>query len=408
MGISKFSEFRKGVLGKTFFRKKRVSPGKLPDKIDFRISSHGYYLFLSKNVIILSGDSMNIYSGDDIRTMLAKTDRPIIIYGTGNGADKIMNGFEILGIKVCGFMASDGFVRDRSFRGFHVMPLSEIESRFPDPVIIIAFGSQRAEVIENILAISKKHTVLCADVPVYGENIFDSRFYEKNIRDIENTYSMLSDDISKHTFENIISFKLSGRLEYLTECFCEKDEAFRNILRLGKNESYLDLGAYRGDTISEFLDYTDGSYSDITALEPDRKTYKKLCEYAGGMENTKLFNMGIWSEDCDMHFNNSLGRGSSIRSDGEQTLAVTKIDTLYKKRRLTYLKADVEGAEEQMIKGGIDTLRRDKPKLNIALYHRSEDIFKLPLMIKKIQPEYNIFMRQHPHIPSWDLNLYAS
>ena len=60
-----------------------------------------------------------------------------------------------------------------------------------------------------------------------------------------------------------------------------------------------------------------------------------------------------------------------------------------------------------MIKGGIDTLRRDKPKLNIALYHRSEDIFKLPLMIKKIQPEYNIFMRQHPHIPSWDLNLYA-
>ena len=204
MGISKFSEFRKGVLGKTFFRKKRVSPGKLPDKIDFRISSHGYYLFLSKNVIILSGDSMNIYSGDDIRTMLAKTDRPIIIYGTGNGADKIMNGFEILGIKVCGFMASDGFVRDRSFRGFHVMPLSEIESRFPDPVIIIAFGSQRAEVIENILAISKKHTVLCADVPVYGENIFDSRFYEKNIRDIENTYSMLSDDISKHTFENII------------------------------------------------------------------------------------------------------------------------------------------------------------------------------------------------------------
>ena len=350
---------------------------------------------------------MNIYSSDDVWTMLAKTDRPIIIYGTGNGADKIMNEFQRLDINVCGFMASDGFVRDRSFRGYRVMSLSQIEQQFPDPVIIIAFGSQRAEVIQNILDISKKHTVICADVPVYGENIFNREFYEKYTDDIRKAYSILSDDISKHTFESIINFKLSGRLEYLTECFCQKNEVFSNILRLGKNESYLDLGAYRGDTIAEFLNYTGGSYSDITALEPDRKTYKKLREYADGMYNTQLFNMGIWSEDCDLQFNNSLGRGSSIRADGVQTLAVTRTDTLYKRRHLTYLKADVEGAEEQMIKGSINTLKRDKPKLNIALYHRSEDIFKLPLMIKDIQPEYNIFIRQHPHIPSWDLNLYA-
>ena len=350
---------------------------------------------------------MNICINDDIWTALGKTDRPIIIYGTGNGADKIMNEFQRLDIKVSGFMASDGFVRDRSFHGYHVMPLSQAEQQFPDSVIIIAFGSQRAEVIENILNISQNHTVMCADVPVYGRNIFNREFYENHTFDIEKTYSLLSDDISRHTFESIINFKLSGRLEYLTECFCEKKEVFFNILRLGKSESYLDAGAYRGDTIAEFLHYTGGSYSDITALEPDRKTYKKLREYAGSMHDIQLFNMGIWSKDCDLNFNNSLGRGSSVRDDGAQILAVTKIDTLYKRRHLTYLKADVEGAEEQMLKGAVNTLKRDKPKLNIALYHRSEDIFKIPLMIKDIQPEYNIFIRQHPHIPSWDLNLYA-
>ncbi|HCA56163.1 MAG TPA: FkbM family methyltransferase, partial [Ruminococcaceae bacterium] len=42
-----------------------------------------------------------------------------------------------------------------------------------------------------------------------------------------------------------------------------------------------------------------------------------------------------------------------------------------------------------------------------ALYHRSEDIFKLPLLLKEINPSYRLYLRQHPHIPAWDLNLYA-
>lgn len=350
---------------------------------------------------------MVIYTGNDIWKKLKECRRSIILYGTGNGADKILNELKRLEIDVYGIMASDGFIRNRSFRGFTVKSVSDFENETQNPVIIIAFGSQRQEVIENIIRLSKRHTVLCADVPVYGENIFNRNFYESHIAEIQMVYDILSDELSRRTFESIINFKLSGELEYLTGCFSDKEEAFRDILRLDDNESYLDLGAYRGDTIEEFLHYTNGRYSHITALEPDKKTYKKLREYAGGIDNIQLFNMGIWSEDEDLVFNSSLGRGSSISESGTQKLAVTKIDTLYKRRQLTYLKADVEGAEERAIIGGMNTLKRDKPKLNIALYHRSEDIFSLPLLIHSIQPDYKLFIRQHPHIPSWDLNLYA-
>lgn len=51
---------------------------------------------------------------------LKGADLPIVCYGTGNGADKIFDEFERLGIKISAVMASDGFVRDRSFRGFKV------------------------------------------------------------------------------------------------------------------------------------------------------------------------------------------------------------------------------------------------------------------------------------------------
>lgn len=325
----------------------------------------------------------------------------------GNGADKIMNEFAKLGISVYGITASDDFVRGQNFRGFTVKKLSDIEQEIENFIIIIAFGSPIKEVIRNIINISKKHTVLVADVPVYGENIFNLEFVNNNIEEIQNAYNLMADDMSKTVFENELKFKLSGRLEYLLGIFSEKSEVFENILTFEDNESYLDLGAYRGDTIQEFLDKTNGKYSSIIALEPDTKTFRKLKQYAGNMPNTRLFNMGIWNEDTDLFFNSSLGRGSSIKSNGTQKLAVTKVDTLYYTQKLTYLKMDVEGSEYEAVTGAEKTLKRDKPKLNIAAYHRSEDIFKLPVLIHSINPEYKIYLRQHPHIPAWDMNIYC-
>lgn len=350
---------------------------------------------------------MNIDINTDVWSFLKNTKLPIIIYGMGNGADKIINELKKLNIKIYGIIASDDFVRGQSFHGFIVKKLSDIEKEIDNFIIITAFGTSRKDVIHNITEISKKHTLLSIDVPVYGNNIFNMSFYEANYNKIEEAYELMADEKSKKVFINEICFKLSGKINYLFDSFSDKDEAFKNIISLKKDESYLDLGAYRGDTIQEFLLYSGGKYNDIIALEPDKKTFMKLKNYAGSMPSVQLFQMGIWSDDRDITFNSSLGRGSSINNCGKQKLAVTKVDTLYRVRKLTYLKMDVEGAEYMAIKGAEHTLKRDCPKLNIAAYHRSEDIFDLPLLIKKINPNYKIYLRQHPHIPAWDMNIYA-
>lgn len=343
----------------------------------------------------------------DIWQRLRECKRPIVLYGTGNGADKLLDEADRVDINISGIMASDGFVRNRSFRGFPVRSLLQIEEEFPEPVIVLAFGSQRPEVISSVLELSGRHTVLCADVPVYGENVFNMEFFNSHRSELEAAYKLMADEASRKTFRNIIRFRLTGELQYLTSCFSVKEDVFSELLKLDEEESFLDLGAYRGDTISEFLRYTNGKYRHITALEPDLKNYRKLREFAKDMQNIQLFRMGIWSKDGELFFNGRLGRGSGINENGSETLAVTTIDTLYRRRPLTYLKLDVEGAEEQALFGGKATIRRDHPKINLALYHRSEDIFRLPLLLNEIQPLYKLFLRQHPHLPDWDLNLYA-
>ncbi len=331
---------------------------------------------------------------------------PVILYGTGNGADKIIDELERLEIPLYGVMASDGFVRKRIFRGFEVKALSDFETELSDFVVIVGFGTQRQEVIDSIISVSKRHKLLVPCVPVYGSDIFNREFIEKNAGRLDCVYERLADEKSKEVFRDFLCFELTGEPEYLFRSETDKDEAFREILRLKENESYLDLGAYRGDTVSEFLHYTNGRYESITAVEPDKKSFEKLTEFAKELKNCKLVNKGIWSENTALDFGRALGRGNSLTESGKSVEAVC-VDGISTGEKYTYIKADIEGCEVKMLYGSNDTLRSQKPKLNIAAYHKSEDIFQLPLLIWEINPDYRIYLRHHRYIPCWDLNYYC-
>jgi len=75
--------------------------------------------------------------------------------------------------------------------------------------------------------------------------------------------------------------------------------------------------------------------------------------------------------------------------------------------RPDYIKYDVEGSEKEALLGSVKTIQSCRPKLLVSLYHRSEDLFALPLFLKEISPDYNFYLRKLPYVPAWDLNLYA-
>ena len=86
---------------------------------------------------------------------------------------------------------------------------------------------------------------------------------------------------------------------------------------------------------------------------------------------------------------------------------VTTVDALDREFDFTYIKADVEGAEKEMLMGSVETLKKGKAKWNIAVYHRTEDFFRLPLLIHSVNPNYKFYMRHHKYVPFWDTNIYC-
>ena len=112
---------------------------------------------------------MDIFGTVELWHLLCENKKPLLLYGMGNGADKIIGVLARYGVGVDGFFASDGFVRGHVFHGKTVMSYSEACERFGDFVVLISFGSSLPEVIGNMKRIASERQTYAPDVPVAGE-----------------------------------------------------------------------------------------------------------------------------------------------------------------------------------------------------------------------------------------------
>ena len=103
--------------------------------------------------------------------------------------------------------------------------------------------------------------------------------------------------------------------------------------------------------------------------------------------------------------NSSVSSTSSYKNR-EENIELVRIDTEVSEC-VDYIKYDVEGAEKEALSGSQSTISRCMPTLCVSLYHRSGDIFELPLMIKEKFPQYKLYMRRREYIPAWDTVLIA-
>lgn len=340
---------------------------------------------------------------------LAQERRPIVLYGMGDGAEKILRRFEAYGIQPSGVFASDEFVRGHSFCGFPVRTLAQTIDHFgEDIVIVLSFASQRPEMLQKIDELDARFDLVAPDVPVAGEGLFDLAFARTHMGALDETAALLADERSRQVLDSMICFKLTGKLRYLRAGENDKAEAFTHILKPHKEEHFVDLGAYNGDTVRELLGYTGGAFATVTALEPDRRNFRKLAAYAEGLTGqVRLEQAGAWDKDGVQTFAAKAGRNSRLSGSGTQT-QMRAVDSVLGGAPCTMLKLDVEGAEREALCGAAQTIARCRPRLNVACYHRNEDLFALPLLVHRLCPDYRLYLRHHPYVPAWDVNLYAT
>lgn len=191
---------------------------------------------------------------------------------------------------------------------------------------------------------------------------------------------------------------------YQLEYICEPEEG----------DIIISAGAFRGETTLWFASKI-GKQGVVHSFEPTKKRYKQLVNNVRRnhlSDNVYTINRPLWSQD-NIEMKLVLHRKEtenylSKNEDGQRIKTLT-VDTYVMQKNLKqidFIKMDVEGSEYEALCGAQVTIKAFRPKLAICLYHRAEDLIKIPCLLKHLVPEYNLYL-SHKSISSGEIVLFA-
>ncbi|MEI8248959.1 MAG: FkbM family methyltransferase [Candidatus Taylorbacteria bacterium] len=176
-------------------------------------------------------------------------------------------------------------------------------------------------------------------------------------------------------------------------------EKFGSIL--SKGDYVIDAGANVG-MFSIIADDKVGNTGKVFAFEPLKEISDILKENLekNNCKNTYIENLILGEKNADIKFYYNLEKNYNASSklfhtedDKNVSLRQITLDEFVKERniqRIDFIKADIEGAERDLLNGAKEVIRKFRPKISIRTYHLPDDPQILEDIIKKLVPEYNI------------------
>ena len=168
-----------------------------------------------------------------------------------------------------------------------------------------------------------------------------------------------------------------------------------------QNKDILDVGGYIGDSILVLKPLTSRRVYSFEATEKNFALMKKTIEL-NHLENVIPERMALGSEKGVMEMKLA-GSSSAFHENGIVTVTGTEnveVDTLDaymegKNIEAGLIKVDIEGAEQDFLKGARKTIEKQKPVLLMSIYHNADDFFD----IKPIIESWNLGYKFRIHKP---------
>jgi FkbM family methyltransferase len=201
-----------------------------------------------------------------------------------------------------------------------------------------------------------------------------------------------SEPILRFGYENTERLKVGGSYFYFNN----------DVILLKDGEVFVDGGAFIGDSAEEFIKAcktNQVNYKSIYCFEPDRSNYEKLLSNTSRYKNVTCINRGLWSCETTLRFVSSAqteSYGARIQEAGniaDVEIETVSIDAQLAGEGVSLIKMDIEGAEMEALKGAELAIRKYKPGLAISVYHKTDDLFEVPLLLHAMCPDYKLYLR---------------
>ena len=350
---------------------------------------------------------------------LTDSGRPVVIYGAG-----------LMAVVAYKFLTAKGFgdirltvdssyesIRTPELNGLEMLDSRELDSRLEAYDLVIGFEAAshhpRPFLEDKFSRAAGFYETLSEIMSLHNVEPLEADFFRARFQEFKAVHQSLADSLSRSSLTAFLRAKLtldSSGLELLvrTPPYFQTD-----FLRWSDDEAFFDAGAYDGDTIRNFLEFTGGRYTYIWAAEPDEGNYQKLAAFVAerGLKNVELIRAGVAAGRGRAAFSDGLGTCSKVDKGTGGAKGYIDMETLDNivggAGPVTCLKMDIEGGELEALQGAAYTIKKDRPKLAICAYHRADDLLTLPAVIKELVHEYKLHFRLHLAL-TIDAVLYAT
>jgi len=211
----------------------------------------------------------------------------------------------------------------------------------------------------------------------------DLAFFYGSMEDTFFIHAFFNDDYHKSIVDVLDKHMAEGPYGFIDGIF---DVTVKN------GDIVIDAGAWIGD----FSAYAIHKGAIVFAFEPVKNIFDELSEMAK-LNGEKLHPVqkGLSNVEGEIPIFISDSASSIVQqvSSISEIIKLTTLDKFVEENKLPrvdFIKADIEGAERDMLRGATNVLKTFAPKLAICTYHLPDDPEVLESIIKEANPDYTV------------------
>ena len=327
---------------------------------------------------------------DDLR----RSELPCVIWGAGEVAEKVYGILAQNGIHVDGIVVDKG--SDGSFHEYRVKSFAEISGEYGLYNLVV--GHNRIDLMSEVKARYKSiNKVYCFGNSFGWDEGFGIEHVVAHEKEFQEAYELAEDELSQKAYEEYVCSRVYQNPSVIGKRSITEMLYSNELIKAGENDVFLDVGACKGNGLARFANETGGKYKGMIALEPDDDNYSQLVEFVNReYTNVVVKKIGCWKEKTSLHFAHSgTGRSNHIDVSGESedVILVDSIDNIVKDNKVTIINVFCQTGLEEILQGAEQTFRKQKPSIIMYCGLRKNDCFRLPVLLKKLNPEYKINYR---------------
>lgn len=347
----------------------------------------------------------------------------IVLYGAGNLGRKVLAGLRQNGIDALAFADANPALSGKKVEGLPVLSPQEavrLHGHSAAFVVCVWHPAQRdgVERIMSHLAEMGASRVLPfvylfwkypeTFLPYYSWELPSK--YLSHRESIREAYESFGDEPSRVQFAADLELRLHGRFAGRPQPRSDKQYFPPELFRLSSDECLIDCGAYDGDTIKEFAVESGGKFRSLVAFEADPVNFSRLQDWVTTRPDLRdrvtLHQAAVGRAAGTLRFSATGASNASVSNNGEIEVTCVALDDALGDASPTMIKMDIEGSEPEALKGATRLIAAHKPILAICVYHVPEQLWSLPLWMKRAEPEASLFLRSHA-VDGFDTVCYA-